>query len=107
MLGDATNVKLARGQLLVSPPGEPDPDLARTLLDRWYLDRAWAVFSEVLAASLRPFKGIEHPRLKDWKAYANLLIGQPKPLTWPAGTNNCATSCKRQLRTAQRPRRAD
>ena len=63
VMGDATNVKLTRGQLLVSLPGEPDPDRARTLLDRWYLDRAGAVFSEVLAASLHHFKGIEHPRL--------------------------------------------
>jgi hypothetical protein len=60
---DATFVGLARGQLLVGLPCASDQERAKALLHRWYLDRARAVFSEVLDASLRRFKGIEHPRL--------------------------------------------
>lgn len=56
-------IKLTRGQLLVSLPGDSDPDRVKVLLHRWYLDRARAVFSDVLDASLHHFKGIEHPRL--------------------------------------------
>jgi len=61
--GDSASVKLTRGQLLVSLPGEPDPERVKTLLHRWYLDRARAVFTEVLDASLLHFKGVEQPRL--------------------------------------------
>lgn len=61
--GEAASVKLARGQLLVSLPGDPDPDRVKALLHRWYLDRARAVFNEVLDATVRHFKGVEHPRL--------------------------------------------
>lgn len=61
--GDAAAVKLARGQLLVSLPGEPDPERVKALLHRWNLDRARAIFSEVLAASLFHFKGAPQPRL--------------------------------------------
>lgn len=61
--GDAASVKLTRGQLLVSLPGEPEPERVKALLHRWYLDRARAVFTEVLDASLRHFKGVEQPRL--------------------------------------------
>jgi predicted metal-dependent hydrolase len=60
---DTRGVKLTRGRLLVSLPGEPDPERVKALLHRWYLDRARAVFGEVLDASLRHFKGVEHPRL--------------------------------------------
>lgn len=60
-------IKLTRGQLLVTLPGEPQaergPDQVRALLHRWYLDRARAVFTEVLDASLLHFKGVEQPRL--------------------------------------------
>ena len=63
MPGDRSDVKLTRGQLLVSLPGGPDPDRVKALLHRWYLERARAVFSDVLCASLRHFKGDEHPRL--------------------------------------------
>lgn len=61
--GEAASVKLARGQLLVSLPGDPDPDRVKALLHRWYLDRARAVFNAVLDATVRHFKGVEHPRL--------------------------------------------
>ena len=65
--GDAASVKLTRGQLLVTLPGEPEPersrDHIRALLHRWYLDRARAVFTEVLDASLLQFKGVASPRL--------------------------------------------
>lgn len=61
--GDSASVKLTRGQLLVSLPGEPEPERVKTLLHRWYLDRARAVFTEVLDASLLHFKGVASPRL--------------------------------------------
>ena len=61
--GDAASVKLTRGQLLVTLPGKPEAERVRALLRRWYLDRARAVFIEVLDASLLHFKGVEHPRL--------------------------------------------
>lgn len=61
--GDSASVKLTRGQLLVSLPGEPEPERVKTLLHRWYLDRARAVFTEVLDATLPHFKGVEQPRL--------------------------------------------
>jgi len=56
-------VRLARGHLLVSLPGDAAPERVKALLRRWYLDRARAVFSEVLDASLLHFKGVERPRL--------------------------------------------
>lgn len=61
--GDSASVKLTRGQLLVTLPGDPEAERVRALLHRWYLDRARAVFTEVLDASLPRFKGVEHPRL--------------------------------------------
>lgn len=61
--GESASVRLARGQLLLSLPGDPEPDRVKALLHRWYLDRARAVFSDVLGASLLHFKHIEHPRL--------------------------------------------
>ncbi len=61
--GDSASVKLTRGQMLVSLPGEPDPECIRALLHRWYLDRAGTVFSEVLDAGLLHFKGVDRPRL--------------------------------------------
>lgn len=63
LAGDKAGVKCARGQLLVSLSGEPDPERVRAVLHRWYLDRARTVFSDVLDGSLRHFKGAERPRL--------------------------------------------
>lgn len=60
--GEAASVKLTRGQLLVTL-GEPEPERVKALLHRWYLDRARAVFTEVLDASLLHFKGVASPRL--------------------------------------------
>lgn len=61
--GDATSVKPTRDQLLVAVPGEPEPERVKALLRRWYLDRARAVFTEVLDTSLLHFTGVEQPRL--------------------------------------------
>lgn len=63
MSGDAANVKLTRGQLLVCLSGQSDPERVKVLLHRWYLDRARAVFGEVLETALLRFKGARHPRL--------------------------------------------
>lgn len=61
--GDSASVKLARGQLLVTLPGDPEPDRVKALLHRWYLDRARAIFADTLDASLLQFKGAPSPRL--------------------------------------------
>lgn len=61
--GDVASVKLTRGQLRVTLPGEPEPERVKAVLHRWYLDRARAVFTEVLDASLLHFKGVASPRL--------------------------------------------
>ena len=61
--GEPASVKLVRGQLLVGLPGAPDPEQVKALLRRWYLDRARAIFSDVLDAGLRHFKGAQQPRL--------------------------------------------
>ncbi len=61
--GEPANVKLERGHLLVSLSGDVDPDRVRAILHRWYLDRARAIFSEVLDRSLRHFNNLEEPRL--------------------------------------------
>ena len=61
--GDSASVKITRGQLLVTLPGAPEPVRVMALLHRWYLDRARAVFTEVLAASLEHFKEVDQPRL--------------------------------------------
>lgn len=61
--GDAAGVKLARGVMLVHLPGDADPERVKALLHRWYLDRARAVFSEVLEAGLLHLKGIDQPHL--------------------------------------------
>lgn len=61
--GDTAGVKLARGQLLVSLPSDPDPDRVKAFLNRWYLERARTVFTRVLDASLLNFKDLECPRL--------------------------------------------
>lgn len=63
LAGDKAGVKCARGQLLVSLPGEPDPVRVKAMLHRWYLDRARTVFSDVLDGSLHHFKGAQRPRL--------------------------------------------
>ncbi len=61
--GDAAGVKLSRGQLLLTLPGEPNPVVVQALLQRWYRDRAKAVFAEALDAGLAHFEGIARPRL--------------------------------------------
>src|SRR5690606_18890285 len=53
--GGPPKVKLTRGQVLVTLPGEPKPERVKTLLHRWYLDRARKVFSEALEAGLIHF----------------------------------------------------
>jgi len=60
---DETCVKLTRGQLLVTLPGDPEPERVKALLHRWYLDQARAVFTEVLEASLSSVKRVTCPRL--------------------------------------------
>ena len=61
--GDATSVKLMPGQLLVTLPGELESERIKAVLHRWYLDRARAVFTEVLNAGLHHFKHVEQPHL--------------------------------------------
>jgi len=61
--GAGVNVKLTRGELLVTVPGDSEPERVKALLQRWYLDRARTVFTELVDASLLRFKGVEPPRL--------------------------------------------
>lgn len=61
--GDGANVKLTHGKLLVTVPSDPEPARVKALLQRWYLDRARVVFTELVDASLLRFKGVEPPRL--------------------------------------------
>lgn len=61
--GESASVKLARGQLLLTLPSDPEPERAKALLQRWYLDRARTVFAEVLDASLPNFNSVDHPTL--------------------------------------------
>lgn len=61
--GEPPGVKLTRGQLLVTLPGEPNPERIQALLHRWYLDHARKIFGEVLRASLSRFKDADHPRI--------------------------------------------
>ena len=61
--GQVSSVKLVRGQLQAMLPGDPERDRVKAMLHRWYLDRARAVFCDVLDASLLHFKGVERPRL--------------------------------------------
>jgi predicted metal-dependent hydrolase len=61
--GTTVGVRLVRGQLLVSLSGDPEPACVKALLRRWYLDRARAVFGDVLDTCLTRFKGMERPHL--------------------------------------------
>jgi predicted metal-dependent hydrolase len=61
--GSTAGVKILGGRLVVSLPGEIDPDRVKAQLNHWYLSRARTVFTEVLEASLPRFEGIERPRL--------------------------------------------
>ena len=61
--GDSSSVKLSRGQLLVTLPGDPDPERVKALLHRWHLDRARAIFTDILDACLLHFKGVPPPNL--------------------------------------------
>lgn len=61
--GKEAGVKLTRGQFLVSLPEGAEPARVKALLKRWYLDRARAVFAEVLEISLPRFGAIQRPRL--------------------------------------------
>jgi predicted metal-dependent hydrolase len=60
---EAASVKLSRNQLAVSLPGKPDPPRVKALLQRWYLERARVIFSDLLDTCLLRFKGSESPRL--------------------------------------------
>lgn len=61
--GSKTGVKLSRGQLIVTLPGNPEPDRIKALLQRWYRDRARAIFNPIIEANLKHFGGINAPHL--------------------------------------------
>ena len=58
-----SEVKIARGIVLVTLPTNPTPERIKAALDRWYLDRARKVFSEALETFLPNFKTSIPPRL--------------------------------------------
>lgn len=61
--GEPASVRMSRGQLVVTIPGNADPDRVRIMLHRWYLDHARQVFGAVLDECLPRFKGHHRPRL--------------------------------------------
>lgn len=61
--GETAAVKMNRGHLLLTMPGEADPQRVQALLHRWYLDHARPVFIEVLDEWLPRIKGQQRPRL--------------------------------------------
>ena len=61
--GEPASLRMSRGQLMVTIPGNADPDRVRTMLHRWYLDHARQVCGEVLDECLPRFKGHHRPRL--------------------------------------------
>ncbi|MCU0754996.1 MAG: M48 family metallopeptidase [Xanthomonadales bacterium] len=93
MAGDAAGVKLTRGQLLVTLPGEPEPSAVKAVLHRWYLDRARAIFTEVLDSSLAHFDGIEAPR----------LIVRAMQSRWGSLSPTCSMTLNVNLVRAPRP----
>ncbi len=56
-------VILTRGELVVAGPTALPPDRVRTILRKWYLDRAKTIFPEVLESCILPFgrKGFASP----------------------------------------------
>lgn len=63
MSGETQVVAMRRGQLEVSLSGRKDVVNVKSLLQRWYLDRARAVFSEVLDQCLEVAGASVRPRL--------------------------------------------
>ncbi len=61
--GESASVKMSRGQLVVNLAEKIDSGRVRTMLHRWYLNRAKQVFREVLDQCLPPFKGHRRPRM--------------------------------------------
>ncbi len=63
--GAVSSVKLTRGQLLVSTRGKTQPKQVKTILQRWYRERAREIFAQVLDDCFLPFaqRGHARPRL--------------------------------------------
>jgi len=61
--GEPASVKMNRGHLVLTLPGNAEPDRVKALLHRWYLDHARQVFIDVLDEFLPRFKGHQRPRL--------------------------------------------
>lgn len=62
-VGEMAGVRMKRSQLVVTIPRKPDTSLVKTMLQRWYLDRARQVFGDVLDQCLARFKGCQRPRV--------------------------------------------
>lgn len=60
---DAQEVKLQRGQIVVSCTAPSDPDVIKRLLQAWYLQRARQTYDEVLQVALDRFKSVQPPRV--------------------------------------------
>lgn len=61
--GESASVRMNRGQIVVTTPGKPEPERAKVLLQRWYLEHAKIIFKAVLDQQLSRFKGHQCPRL--------------------------------------------
>jgi predicted metal-dependent hydrolase len=62
-VGETASVRMTRGQLFVTMPGNPAPERVKAMLHRWYLDHAKLVFNEVIDQCLAKAKGHQRPRL--------------------------------------------
>lgn len=61
--GTSASVRMNRGQIVVTTSGKPNSERVKALLQRWYLDRARAIFKTILDQQLSRFKGHQCPRL--------------------------------------------
>jgi predicted metal-dependent hydrolase len=53
--GTVSSVKMTRGQLIVSTRKKTQPEQVKTILQRWYRQRAQEVFGEILESCFKPF----------------------------------------------------
>lgn len=91
-LGDTASVRMSRGQLLVTLPGQASPERVKQLLQRWYLDHARQIYGEIIDTCLTRFKGHTRP----------LLIVRSMQSRW--GSLSAAGSITLNLRLIGAPR---
>lgn len=91
--GTGPRVALAAGRLIVTVPGTPQPERVRTILRRWYLDRANEVFGATIDRCLPRVRGADRPR----------LIVRDMRSRWGSLSRNGAMTLNANLVRAPRP----